>query len=139
MKKLALLLFITVMTVTGLFAQNAEKEKAVKAYYSGFENHDWNEVASQLADGFTFTTPINDHISIKEFKDSCWGTNRYFKNVSFLKMMESGNDLMLLVEINTTDNKVVRNVDIYNFNSAGKIQSIEVFFGAGSKYPGNKN
>lgn len=44
---------------------------------------------------------------------------------------------MLLVEIITTDNKVVRNVDVYSFNNTGKIKSIETFFGAGSKYPGN--
>ena len=119
-------------------AQGGENEKAVKAYYSGFETHNWNLVASQLAKGFTFTTPINDHISAKEFKDSCWGTNRFFKNVKFIKMIENGNDVILLVEINTTDNKVVRNVDIYTF-SAGKIKSIEVFFGPGESYPGHEN
>ncbi len=119
-------------------AQVSENERAVKAYYSGFETHNWNLVVSQLAKGFTFTTPINDHISVKEFKDSCWGTNRFFKKVKFSKMVESGNDVILLVEINTTDNKVVRNVDIYTFN-AGKIKSVEVFFGPGESYPGNKN
>lgn len=136
MKKSTLIFFLAVMTVNGLFAQGTEKEKAVKAYYSGFETHNWGAVASQLADGFTFTTPINDHISLKEFKDNCWGTNRFTKNVHFIKMVQSGNDLILLVEINTTDNKIVRNVDIYTF-SRGKIKSIEVFFGRGSKYPGS--
>ncbi len=52
--------------------------------------------------------------------------------------MEKGDDLMLLVEIITTDGKVIRNVDDYTFSNTGKIKSIEVFFGAGSKYPGNK-
>jgi SnoaL-like domain len=118
-------------------AQSTEKEKIVKAYYSGFEKHDWNTVAAQFADGFTFTSPNkDDHISIEKFKEKCWGTNRFFKKVNFIKMAESGNDLFLLVEIITTENKVVRNVDVYNFN-AGKIKSIETFFGAGSKYPGN--
>jgi hypothetical protein len=53
-------------------------------------------------------------------------------------MVQSGNDLILLVEIHTTDNKLARNVDIYTF-SEGKIKSIEVFFGPGLKYPGNTN
>lgn len=136
MKKSTLLFFVAVMAVNGIFAQSTEKEKAVKAYYAGFETHNWQLVASQLADGFTFTTPINDHISVKEFKDSCWGTNRFFKKVNFIKMVQSDNDVILLVEINTTDNKLVRNVDIYTF-SGGKIKSVEVFFGAGSKYPGS--
>jgi hypothetical protein len=43
--------------------------------------------------------------------------------------------LKLLIQIITTDDKVIRKVDVFSFN---KIKSIEVFFGAGSKYPGNK-
>lgn len=118
-------------------AQSTEKGKAVKAYYSGYEKHDWNTVVAQFAKDFTFTSPNNDdHISVEKFKEKCWPTNSFCKKVNFIKMIESGNDLFLLVEIITTDNKVVRNVDLYKF-SAGKIKSIEVFFGPGSKYPGN--
>lgn len=118
--------------------RSTEKEKVVKAYYSGFEKHDWNLVVSQLAEGFTFTSPNNDdHISFEEFEKRCWGTSKFIEKVNLIKMTESGDDLILLVEIITTDNKVVRNVDIFNFN-AGKIKSVEVFFGLGEGYPGNK-
>lgn len=54
-------------------------------------------------------------------------------------MSGAGNYLFLLVEIFTTDGNVVRNVDFFNFTDSGKIKSIEVFFGAGSKYPGNSD
>ncbi|MGH2563699.1 MAG: nuclear transport factor 2 family protein, partial [Ginsengibacter sp.] len=121
------------MAATSSFAQDTHKEKAVRAYYSGFENHDWNTVAAQLADGFTFTTPINDHISLKEFKEECWPTNKLTKKGDIIKMTQSGSDLIVLVQIYTTDNKVARNVDIYSF-SAGKIKSIEVFFGPGISF-----
>lgn len=120
-----------------IYAQDTAKEKAVKAYYSGFENKDWDAVAAQLADDFTFTSPLNDHDSVAKFKEECWGTSKFFKKVSYVRMLEKGNELFLLVEINTTDNKIVRNVDFFTFNDAGKIKSVEVFFGAGSKYPGN--
>jgi len=120
-------------------AQNTEKEKVVKAYYSGFVSKDWNAVSAQFADDFTFTSPNNDdHISVDKFKEKCWGTAQFFKKVDYIKMLEKGNDLMLLVQINTVDGKVIRNVDVFSFSSTGKIQSIEVFFGAGSKYPGTK-
>jgi hypothetical protein len=120
-------------------AQSTAKEKVVKAYYSGFESKDWNTVAAQFADGFTFTSPNNDdHISIDKFKEKCFGTAKFVKKVNYINMVEKGDDLMLLVEIMTTDGNVVRNVDVYSFSSTGKIKSIEVFFGAGSKYPGSK-
>lgn len=131
-----LLIFIA----AGVNAQVSEKEKAVTSYYSGFEQHDWNEVVSQFADDFTFTSPNNDdHIPISKFKEKCWGTNKFFKKVKFIKMSGAGNYLFLLVEIFTTDGNVVRNVDFFNFTDSGKIKSIEVFFGAGSKYPGNSD
>ena len=137
MKKLAFGLLI--LTAVSSRAQSTKKEKAVEAYYSGFETHDWSKVINQLADDFTFTTPINDHISINEFRDSCWGTNKFFKKVNYVKMIEKNEVLVLLVEINTTDNKIVRNVDVFTFRLSGKIKSIEVFFGPGTKYPGNSN
>jgi SnoaL-like protein len=123
----------------GIYAQGTEKEKAVMAYYSGFENKDWNTVSAQFADGFTFTSPNNDdHISIEKFKEKCWSTAKFVKKVSYIKMLEKDDNLMLLVQITTTDGSIVRNVDVFSFNNAGKISSVEVFFGAGSKYPGNK-
>lgn len=129
---------VLICLVAGSNAQNTAKEKAVRFYYKGFETHDWNTVAGQFADGFTFTSPNDDdHISVEKFKEKCWPTNAFFKKVKLIKMTGSGNVLFLLVEIFTTDNKVVRNVDLFNFTSAGKIKSIETFFGAGSKYPGN--
>jgi hypothetical protein len=132
-------LLLLICVASKCVAQDTDKEKAVKAYYSGFETHDWNKASSEFADGFTFTTPINDHISVKAFQDNCWPTNRFFKKVNYVKMVEQKDVLMLLVEINTTDSKVVRNVDVFTFTPNDKIKSIEVFFGTGSKYPGNSN
>jgi hypothetical protein len=119
--------------------QHIDKRKVVKAYYSGFEKHNWNLVVSQLAKSFTFTSPNNDdHISFEKFKERCWPTNSFIKKVNYIKMTESSNDLILLVEIITTDKKVVRNIDVFSF-SRGKIKSVEVFFGLGAGYPGKKN
>jgi hypothetical protein len=130
------LLFICM--IAGAEAQNTAKERSVKAYYSGFQKNDWNRVAAQFDKSFTFTSPNDDdHISIAQFKEKCFPTAKYFKKVEYLKMVEKGDDLMLLVRITTTDGKIIRNVDVYNFSKSGKIRSIEVFFGAGSKYPGS--
>ncbi len=121
-------------------AQDTEKEKAVKAYYAGFQKHDWSSVAGQLTDDFTFTSPAgDDHISVERYKEKCWPTNKFFKSVTFVKMIEKGDDLILLVEINTTDDKVVRNIDLFSFNGSGKIRSHECFFGAGESYPGHSS
>jgi hypothetical protein len=126
------------MAATNTYAQDTGKEKAARVYYAGFVNKDWALTSSQLADGFTFSSPAgDDHISIETFKERCFPTCKFTKTVSFLKMSETGNELFVLVEINTTDNKIVRNVDLFTFDSLGKIKAFECFFGAGIGYPGH--
>jgi hypothetical protein len=127
-----------VVCLTSIGYADTDKEKAVKAYYAGFETHTWSTVANQLAEGFTFTTQMNDHISTKDFKETCWPTNKFFKKVRFVDLVPDGDALLLLVEMTTTDNKLVRNVDRYTF-SGSKIKTIEVFFGPGESYPGKSN
>jgi hypothetical protein len=136
-----LLTLITINCLTSVaHAQDPRKVKAVKAYYNGFVDKSWDVIAAQLADGFTFTSPANDndHIPLEKFKAECFPTSKYTKSVSFIKWFQSGDQLALLVQITTTDNKIVRNVDVYDFDSAGKIKAIEVFFGPGIGYPGSK-
>jgi hypothetical protein len=136
MKQLTFVLLIC-MAVTNGLAQNTMREKVVKAYYSGFEKHDWNTVAGQIADDFTFSSAAgDDHIPVEKFKERCWPTNKFFKKAHFIKWAESGDNLFLMVEITTTDTKLIRNVDVYSFK-AGKIESIQCFFGSGGGYPGN--
>src|SRR5215471_4805734 len=48
-------------------AQNAEA--LIKNYLLGFEKKDWNIVAEQFTDDFTFTSPAgDDHISLAAYK-----------------------------------------------------------------------
>lgn len=116
-------------------AQNAEK--IIRAYFLGYEKKDWNMVASQLADDFTFTSPNHDdHISLSTYKERCWGTSQFVKKVEFSKIIVQGNCGFAIYNITTTDNKIVRNTEYYTFKN-GKIKSIECFFGPGAGYPGN--
>jgi hypothetical protein len=129
---------LLICMATGVYAQTSAKESVARAYYTGFEKKDWKTVEAQFAKGFTFTSPNNDdHIHIEKFKEKCWATAKFVKKARFIKVLEKGDDLMLLVRITTSDGKVIRNVDVFNFNNKGKIKSIEVFFGTGSKFPGN--
>ena len=116
-------------------AQNAEK--LIRTYLAGFEKKDWNMVANQFADDFTFTSPAgDDHISKAAYKDKCWPTNQYFKKVEFSKIIVQGKCAFAIYNITTTDNKIVRNTEYYTFKD-GKIASIECFFGPGIGYPGS--
>jgi hypothetical protein len=134
--KTILLLFILCSTV--LCARSQDAEKTLRTYFSGWEKKDWNIVAGQLADDFTFTSAAgDDHLSIAKFKETCWGQAAHIKRVEFPKITVDGNTVFAIYNLTTNDDKVVRNVEYYVL-SHGKIKSIECFFGdANAGYPTN--
>src|ERR1051325_6212689 len=76
-----LALVLAVMTAPFLVATSTAEatrdepahERIIKAYYSGWEQKNWDQVAAQLAPGFTFTSPApDDHLPTDKFKAKCW-------------------------------------------------------------------
>ncbi len=116
--------------------QNAEK--IVKTYFSGYEKRDWNITASQLAEGFSFSSPAgDDRIPIAVYKEKCFPNCKFFQKFDFLKVMVDGNTALIMYEITTTNDKIIRNAEYWTFSN-GKIKSIECFFGGtGAGYPAN--
>jgi ketosteroid isomerase-like protein len=114
--------------------QNASNEKIIKAYYTAFEKKDWNSMEQILATGFTFSSPLDDHISIKLFKERCWPNAYKIKRFDVDKMIVNGDDAFVITNGWTTDGKLFRNSDYFKFKD-GKIREYECFFGPGINYP----
>ncbi len=134
MKLLLLAAFCCGITV---FASAQNAEKTIKTYLMGYEKKDWNMTVSQLADGFTFTSPApDDHIPLAVYKTRCWSQAQYIKKVEFEKIIQQGNYAFAIYILTTNDNKHLRNTEFYTFSTDGKIKSIECFFG-GAGYPSN--
>ena len=45
-----------------------------KGYYRAYERHDRAFIENNLAPGFTFTSPFDDHIGREEYFRRCWPT-----------------------------------------------------------------
>ena len=119
--------------------QNQRNEKIIKDYFAGWVKKDWNAVSTQLADGFTFTSPApDDHISIEKFKEKCWVQAEHIQKLDFIKIIRNEHEAFAIVHVITIDNKIIRNIEYFNFSN-GKIKSIEVFFGGtGQGFPTNE-
>jgi len=114
--------------------QNAPNEKIVKAYYTAFEKKDWNLTEQILTDGFTFTSPLDDHISLKAFKERCWPNAYKLKRFDVVKLFVNGDEAFVIYNGWSTDGKLFRNSDYFKFKG-GKISEYECFFGPGINYP----
>jgi len=135
MKSMLLAIMLCGIFVAGK-AQNATK--IIKTYFSGYEKKDWSITSSQLAEGFTFTSPTpDDHIPLDVYKQRCWPQAKFIKKFDFIAIVQDGDHAFALYNITTTDEKIIRNAEYYTF-SDGKIKSIECFFGgSGAGYPSN--
>ena len=52
-----------------MIAKSQSAEDRIKNYLLGFEKKDWEMVANQFADGFTFTSPAgDDHFPLRNSK-----------------------------------------------------------------------
>ena len=114
--------------------QNEPNEKVVKAYYTAFDKKDWNSLQQILADEFTFSSPVDDHISIKVFKEKCWPNAYKIKRCDVNKLVVNGDDCFVIYNGWTTDGKLFRNSDYFKLKE-GKITAYECFFGPGINYP----
>ena len=118
------------------FAQTSSSpnEKAVRAFYTAFLTKDWNLIQENLADGFTFSSPLDDHIDVKTFKERCWPNCNNIKKFEITKIVVKGDDAFVISNGWTNADKTFRNSDYFKLKD-GKIVAFECFFGPGINYP----
>ena len=115
-------------------SQDGPNATAVKAYYTAFEKKDWNLLQQYLADGFTFTSPLDDHISLAAFKERCWPNAYKIKKCDLEEFVVKGDQAFVIYNGWTTEGKLFRNSDFFTLKD-GKIATYECFFGPGISYP----
>ena len=123
-------------TITGQTAglDNSANGKTVKAWYTAWEQRDWTIMTQILADGFTFTSPLDDHIKINAVKERCWPNAGQIKKVDVQQLIINGDAIFVIANGYNTDGKLFRNCDYFTIKG-GKITSYECFFGPGINYP----
>ena len=118
------------------FAQTSSSpnETIIKTYYTAFEKKDWNSMEQILATGFTFSSPLDDHIDVTAFKERCWPNCNNIKKFEITKIVVQGDDAFVITNGWTNAGKLFRNSDYFKFKD-GKISQYECFFGPGINYP----
>jgi len=116
--------------------ENTPNGKIIKAWYTAWEKRDWNLMTQILADGFTFSSPLDDHIKINVVKEKCWPNAGKIKTVDVQQLIMNGDAVFVIANGYTTADKLFRNCDYFTIKD-GKITAYECFFGPGINYPNN--
>ena len=124
--------------ITGQTAalENTPNGKIIKAWYIAWQKADWNSMTQILADEFTFSSPLDDHIKINAVKERCWPNAGKIKTVDVKQVIMNGDAVFVIANGYNTDGKLFRNCDYFTIKD-GKISTYECFFGPGINYPNN--
>jgi hypothetical protein len=112
-----------------MFVENLTGTQDIRLVY-------WNLMEQVLADGFTFSSPNDDHINLTKYKERCWPNAYKIKKFDLVKLIVNGDDAFVTYNGWTTDGKLFRNTEYFKFKD-GKIKENECFFGRGINYPNN--
>jgi ketosteroid isomerase-like protein len=132
-----ILMILTAMSSGTGFAQQSSDEKIIRGYYAAYEKKDWSSMERLLADAFTFSSPVDDHINLKAYKERCWPNAYKIKRFDVVKLIVNGDDAFVTYNGWTTDGKLFRNTEYFKFQD-GKIKENECFFGTGVSFPNNE-
>jgi hypothetical protein len=108
-------------------------EKA-KSYYRAYERHDPDAVARDLAEGFTFTSPFDDHIGREDYFRRCWPSEPLHQKFDFVSVAQDGDRVLVVYQATMRRPNAVhpemtfRIAEMHTFEN-GRLKSVEVFFG----------
>ena len=116
---------------TGLRSKGQE---TVRQYYAAWETKDWRRIDILLADDFTFSSPLDDHISKSDFKAGCWDTQIAFIDRFDLKqVIGTDNEAFVMYVCHTTSGKTFRNVEYFQIRDH-KVKAVECYFGGKASF-----
>ena len=107
--------------------KKAELEAAAKQYFKNWETAERDEMEARLANGFSFTSPRDDHLDAAAFFERCW-PHAGKLSLNLQRVAAIGpKDCVVLYE-GKGEHDAFRNMELLRFDR-GRLLSVEVFFG----------
>jgi ketosteroid isomerase-like protein len=113
----------------------SKSEEAVRKYYAAWDSKDWHSLDILLADDFTFSSPLDDHLSKSVFKTKCWDSQiAYIDRFDLKHVSGTDNEAFVMYVCHTTNGKSFQNVEYIQLRD-DKVKSVECYFGGKSSFP----
>ncbi len=96
--------------------------------YQAFAAGDRVRVEQLLADDFTFSSPYDVGLDRRGYFERCWPGAGRGQEFDFVRMVESGDEVIVTYESEMSAGKRGRNTEVLAFRD-GQIRAAEVYFG----------
>lgn len=105
-----------------------DRVKLVRDGYGAYESGDRRVLEELLTDDFTFWSPADVGINRATYFERCWPNAETIEAYEFVRLVESGNEVIVTYEATKTDGHRFRNTEVFTFD-ADRICRQEVYFG----------
>jgi ketosteroid isomerase-like protein len=107
---------------------NADVSALIRHCYSAYERKDRQAIEALLADDFTFTSPLDDHIDRAAYFERCWPNSRTIRAFTIEQLFVQGTEAFARYRVELDDGKEFRNVEFFRVEGS-KIAEVDVYFG----------
>jgi ketosteroid isomerase-like protein len=96
--------------------------------YRAYESGDRDLIESLLADDLIFYSPPDPGIDREQYFERCWPNAGMIESFEFVRLIGSGDEVVVTYESTKTDGRRFRNTEVLTFEG-DKIRQVEVYFG----------
>ena len=107
----------------------ADRLLTVRRSYGAYETGDRSALEAILSDDFTFFSPPDPGLDRAAYFERCWPNREALRSFDFVRLVESGDEVIVTYECTRTNGTRFRNMEVFTFDDHDKIAKVEVYFG----------
>ena len=106
-----------------------DRKQIVRDSYAAFAAGDRRFFEQHLSEDFLFSAPPDPKLDRDGYFERCWPGAGRGQNFDFVRLIESGDEVVVTYESNVSGGGRGRNTEVITFDDKGKIARTEVYFG----------
>jgi ketosteroid isomerase-like protein len=106
----------------------SDRKQLARQAYEAFAAGDRDFYEQHLADDFTFSSPPDPLLDRDGYFERCWPGAGQGQKFEFVRVVESGDEVIVTYESRRPDGGGGRNTEVVTFDG-DKISRVEVYFG----------
>ena len=105
-----------------------DRKALARQVYEAFAAADRDLIERLLADDFEFHAPPDPHLDRAGYFERCWPNAGGVQSFDFVRLIESGDEVVVTYEGHRPDGSAFRNTEVLTF-AGDQVRRAEVYFG----------
>jgi ketosteroid isomerase-like protein len=105
-----------------------DRTRLARGVYEAFAAADRDAIERLLADDFEFHAPPDPRLDRAGYFERCWPHAGGTRSFEFVRMIESGDEVVVTYEATRADGTRLRNTEVLTFDG-DRVRRAEVYFG----------